>query len=175
MKYLTLPVLRLLTSKGRGRKHFWKPSKPCHIGIHWVPLAEYSQVSTMLLVANLANTKWCNKNLKNDWNPGTLVYLRVLRESYPMNTNMTGSRWFSKNLYVLVLWMKVASALERLNSFQEIVLRVFDIFEYLWNEKTSINKVWYNKTKFCIYHNHEKNIYICMECHQLCWIHQSIM
>ena len=30
-----------------------------------------------------------------------------------MNTNMTGFRWvFFKNLCVLVLWMKVASALE---------------------------------------------------------------
>ena len=24
---------------------FWKPSKPCHVGIHWIALAEYSQMS----------------------------------------------------------------------------------------------------------------------------------
>ena len=35
-------------------------------------------------------------------------------KSYPMNTNMIGFRWFSKNLCILVLWMKVASALEGL-------------------------------------------------------------
>ena len=29
----------------------------------------------MLLVANLANTKWCKKNLKNDWNHGKLWVL----------------------------------------------------------------------------------------------------
>ena len=33
-----------------------------------------------------------------------------------MNTNMTGFRWFSKNLCILyMLWMKVASALEGLS------------------------------------------------------------
>ena len=31
-----------------------------------------------------------------------------------MNTNMTGFRWFSKHLSVLVLWTNVASALEGL-------------------------------------------------------------
>ena len=32
-----------------------------------------------------------------------------------MNTNMTGFRCFLKNLFVLVLWMKVDLALEGLN------------------------------------------------------------
>ena len=27
---------------------FWKPFKPCHVGIHWRALAEYSQMSTHL-------------------------------------------------------------------------------------------------------------------------------
>ena len=40
------------------------------------------------------------------------TYLRVLSESYSMNANMTGFRWFSKNLGILVLRMKVASVLE---------------------------------------------------------------
>ena len=42
------------------------------------------------------------------------THVKVLKESFPMNTNMTGFRWFSKKLNVLVLWMKVASALEGL-------------------------------------------------------------
>ena len=25
---------------------FWKPSKPCHVSIHWIALSEYSQMST---------------------------------------------------------------------------------------------------------------------------------
>ena len=41
---LTLPVVRLLSSK--ERIHFWKPSKPCHVGIHSIALAEYSQMSS---------------------------------------------------------------------------------------------------------------------------------
>ena len=44
------------------------------------------------------------------------TYLRVLNESFPMNTNMTGFRWFSKNLCIFVLWTKVAIALEGLNN-----------------------------------------------------------
>ena len=54
------------------------------------------RLTLILLVANLANTKSCIKfkNLLKPCHMGT--YLRVLSESYPMNTNMTGFRWFSK-------------------------------------------------------------------------------
>ena len=45
-EWLTLPMLRLLLSKGQGRKDFSKPSKASHVGIHWIVLAEYSQMST---------------------------------------------------------------------------------------------------------------------------------
>ena len=43
---LTTPMLRLLSPNAQERKDFWKPSKPCHVGIHWKALAEYSQMST---------------------------------------------------------------------------------------------------------------------------------
>ena len=49
-------------------------------------------------MANLANSKWCvnpEKWLK-PWHMGT--HLKVLCESYPMNTNMIGFKWFSKIL-----------------------------------------------------------------------------
>ena len=39
---LTLPMLRLLSSKAQGHKDFGKPSKHCHVGIHWIAFAEYS-------------------------------------------------------------------------------------------------------------------------------------
>ena len=39
------PMLRLLTSKADRRKDLRKPSKPCHIGIQWRTLTEYSQMS----------------------------------------------------------------------------------------------------------------------------------
>ena len=38
------------------------------------------------------------------------THLRVLSESFPMNTNMAGFRWFSK--IILSLWTYVALALE---------------------------------------------------------------
>ena len=72
----------------------------------------------MLLVAiHLANTKLC-KNLKEllkPWHMGT--HLRVLNKSCPMSTNMTLFRWFFKVLFFLVLWTKVALALEELREF----------------------------------------------------------
>ena len=33
--------------KHKDAKIFWKPSKPRHVGIYWIALAEYSQMSTM--------------------------------------------------------------------------------------------------------------------------------
>ena len=45
---LTLPMLRLLSSKAQGHKHFSKPSKPSHVGIHWITLTEFFQMSTYM-------------------------------------------------------------------------------------------------------------------------------
>ena len=45
---IILPMLRILSSKAQGLKVFWKPFKPCCVGIHWVVLAEFSQMSTHL-------------------------------------------------------------------------------------------------------------------------------
>ena len=42
------------------------------------------------------------------------THLRELSESFPMNTNMTGFRCFSKNICVIVVWTKEVSALEGL-------------------------------------------------------------
>ena len=64
------------------------------------------ELTLMLLVANFACTKWCKnpeKRLK-PWHIGT--HLRVLSESFQMNTNMTGFRWFSKIFVSLCLGRK---------------------------------------------------------------------
>ena len=37
---------RLLSPKAQGRNFFWKTSNPCHVGIHFIALAEYYQMST---------------------------------------------------------------------------------------------------------------------------------
>ena len=44
------------------------------------------------------------------------THLRVVSKSYPINTNMTVFKWFSKNLCILVFWMKVALPLDGLTS-----------------------------------------------------------
>ena len=41
--FLTLPILRLLSSKAQ---FFFKPSKSFHVGIYWIAPTEYSQMST---------------------------------------------------------------------------------------------------------------------------------
>ena len=53
-------------------------------------------LNLMLVVANFANSKWCKKPEKwlKPWHMRT--HLRVLSESYQMNTNMTGFKCFSK-------------------------------------------------------------------------------
>ena len=50
-------------------------------------------LTLVLVVANLANTKWCKKTRKwlKPWHMGT--HLRVLSKSYPMNTNMSGFKF----------------------------------------------------------------------------------
>ena len=48
---LTLPVLWLLSPKAQGCEVSWKPSKPCHVGVHWIALAEYYQMSTNMIYA----------------------------------------------------------------------------------------------------------------------------
>ena len=53
-------------------------------------------LTLMLLVANLAKSKWWQKVEKwlKLYQMGT--HLRVFRKSFPMNINMTGFKWFSK-------------------------------------------------------------------------------
>ena len=42
----TLPMLRLTFVQRTRMQRFLESSKPCHVGIHWIALAEYSQTST---------------------------------------------------------------------------------------------------------------------------------
>ena len=65
-------------------------------------------------------------------------HLIVLGMSYPMNTNMTGFRWFS-NRCIRVLWTKVASALEGTTSinifYNHRILRM--VWQLLLNKDIS--------------------------------------
>ena len=80
----------------------------------WMKVASALEgLTLMMLVAiiwPIQNNAKKTKKLK-PWQMGT--HQRVLSESCPMNTNMTGLRWFSK-ICILVLRTKVASALEGL-------------------------------------------------------------
>ena len=93
---------------------------------YWSPLIEIMdsmyRLTLMLLVADLSSRKWCIKTYKwlKPWHMGTP--LRVLSESYQMNTNMTGFRWFSEIFESFnMFWTKVASALEGLTGVEVII------------------------------------------------------
>ena len=45
---LTLPMPSLSFLQSTRTHNLWKASKPCHVGIHWIALHEYSQMSTHL-------------------------------------------------------------------------------------------------------------------------------
>ena len=69
--------------------------------------SECEWVKLMQLVANLANTKWCEKSWKmTETLANGYWHMLVLTESFPMNTNMTGFRRFSKFLDYLSLRRK---------------------------------------------------------------------
>ena len=55
-----------------------------------------------------------------------------------MNTNMIGFRWFSKNICVLVLWTKVASALEGLRVLVETAVWNYLTFDSTFGMKNNL-------------------------------------
>ena len=79
-------------SRFRKKRRYWLGKLPA--------AAETLQhyLTHMLLLANLANTNWYKNTEKSPkpWQTG--FHLRVLGESFPMNTNMTGFRWFSQKI-----------------------------------------------------------------------------
>ena len=52
------------------------------------------------------------------------THMRVISRGFPMNTNMAGFTWFSKDLCILVLWTEVASALEGLREINHLHLQL---------------------------------------------------
>ena len=66
------------------------------------------------------------------------TYLRVLGESFQMNTKMTGFQWFFKESCIFVLCTKVVSALEGLKHFSNISLDLDNMYS------KSIKAISYN-------------------------------
>ena len=98
-----------------SRRHFPKGNVSrneggCHYVLWFVQnlLNPYAAGS---LFGQYKMTQKAEKWLK-PWHMGT--HLRVLSESYPINTNMTGFRWFSYFFAFSVHWTKVTSAAEGL-------------------------------------------------------------
>ena len=83
----TLPMLRLLPFKAQGRNKFWKPSKPCHVGIHWKTLAEYSQMSTHVPVMFQSFFMWFYHHF---------VLAKLAISSIMDNPSSVDSQWKSK-------------------------------------------------------------------------------
>ena len=60
----------------------------------------------MLLMANLADTKLCKKPELLLKSGQMSTHLKILNESYPINTNMTGIQCFSKEIAFLCFGQK---------------------------------------------------------------------
>ena len=82
----SVPSYWLTTSVSSTKHIFWLPQLSLDL------LSKHSCLTLMPLGADLANTKWCKKTKKwpKPWHMGS--HLRVLSESYPINTKMTGFR-----------------------------------------------------------------------------------
>ena len=117
-----LLVAYLANTKWRKKTEKWL--KPWHMGTHLRVLFKSYPMNT-----NMTGFGWCKKprKLLKPWHIGT--HLRVLSEHYPMNTNTAGFRWFSK-FCDIVLWMKVASALEGLSMF--VPTQKVSLFAKFW-------------------------------------------
>ena len=72
-------------------------------------------LTLMLLVANLANTKWC-ENLKSDWKPSkrVLIWEWSARATHSNEYQHARNLMVFKSRCVLMLWTTVAPALEGL-------------------------------------------------------------
>ena len=87
---LTLPMLRLLLSKAQRWKNLWKQSKPCHVGIHWIALDEYSQMSTHMpgfrsffrFLHHFVLAKWATSSIRVKACSAHLARLALLTLSY---------------------------------------------------------------------------------------------
>ena len=101
----------------RSFKHEW--IKICQSPVHklahmYLPLSSIRVLNLMLLVNDMSymtNTKCC-KTVPEKWLiPWHMVtHLRLLSESYPINTDMTGFRWFSK-IFVFLCFGRILLAL----------------------------------------------------------------
>ena len=123
---LTLPMLRLLSSKAQGHEDNWKPSKPCHVGIHLKALAEYVKHS----IRRIEKYSFPNLTLNPYAAGGYFGRYKMMQKSCKMTETLENgyssesthqefsneyqhdrvSMIFKKDC-ILMLWTKVASAL----------------------------------------------------------------
>ena len=103
---------RLRCALSELRENEYGPFHHIVLGMNWWPFWRTESIqlplTLVLLVANLANSKWCKKLEKwlKHWHMDT--HLRVINESYPMIANMTGFKWFLENFaFKIVLWQKL--------------------------------------------------------------------
>ena len=68
------------------------------------------------------------------------THIRVLSKSHPLDTNMTGFKWFSKDFCIFVLWAKVASALEGLRLLLDVVVWISNTFDDNFGTKNDCTK-----------------------------------
>ena len=112
---------------------------PTAIRIQWRQVVGYLSIQVaalvwvllltlVLLVAKLVNMKWWQKagEWLKPWHMAT--HLRVLSQSYPMNTNMTCFGWFSKFLALLCVMDECYLSIRRVYPFMPVPFNLPDYF-----------------------------------------------
>ena len=70
------------------------------------------------------------------------THLRVLSKRYPMNTNMTGIRWFFKNLCDLVLCTKVAFQIQETDTQKSSIFPIVELRSKLSDHVPTPDEYW---------------------------------
>ena len=84
-------MLRLLSSNAHERKYFWKPSKPCQVGTHWIALMECSQMNT-----HMPGFQWFFR-IFAIFCIGQLSLISPFKESQIGSRGQVGSGWVEGN------------------------------------------------------------------------------
>ena len=78
---ISLPMLRLLSSKAEGHNGFKNPSEPCQVGIHWIAPTEYSHMSTHIPGFHKNKANVFNEVIKYLLNVNLLSFDKLLNET----------------------------------------------------------------------------------------------
>ena len=94
---------------------FWKPLKPCHVGIHWIALAEYSHMNTHIpgfqsfsgFLHHFVLAKLDTGSIRVKLPPVNMNYLGNHREALETSHHRTSHQLIQNRKNILSLYWKL--------------------------------------------------------------------